>query len=100
VPRGRIIGSRFGLLKILVDPDSMIILGVHIIGRIATELIHFGMLLVEEKIPVGRVASSVYNQPTLHELYKLAAFDAMRQKQGMPPISRGDDIPQGPGVES
>ncbi len=100
VPRGRIIGSRFGLLKILVDPESMLIIGVHIIGRIATELIHFGMALVEEKVLVGRVASNVYNQPTLHELYKVAAFDVMRQKQGMPAFNRSEDSASGPGVES
>ena len=87
VPRGRIIGSRFGLLKILADPESLAVIGVHVIGRIATELVHFGLLLVEEKISAGRVASMVYNQPTLHELYKIAAFDIMRQKQGLPPIS-------------
>lgn len=83
-PRGRIIGSKFGLLKILADPDTLAVLGVHIVGRIATELVHFGMLLVEEKIPVSRVAGMIYNQPTLHELYKNAAFDIVRQKQGLP----------------
>jgi len=87
-PRGRIIGARFGLLKILADPDSLAVIGVHVIGRSATEIIHFGVLLVEEKIPVTRVASMVYNQPTLHELYKYAAFDILRQKQGIPPVNR------------
>jgi NAD(P) transhydrogenase len=90
-PRGRIIGSRFGLLKMLADPDTLAILGVHIVGRIATELVHFGMLLVEEKIPATRVVSMVYNQPTLHELYKYAAFDILRQKQGLP--APADEIP-------
>jgi len=86
-PRGRIIGARFGLLKILADPDTLAVIGVHIVGRIATELIHFGLLLVEDAVPVTRVAAMIYNQPTLHELYKIAAFDVVRQKQGLPPIS-------------
>jgi NAD(P) transhydrogenase len=70
----------------LADPDSLAVLGVHVIGRIATEIVHFGALLVEEKISVTRVASMVYNQPTLHELYKYAAFDILRQKQGIPSV--------------
>jgi len=91
-PRGRIIGSRFGLLKLLADPDTLDILGVHIVGRIATELIHFGLLLVENNVPATRVASLIYNQPTLHELYKHAAFDVVRQKLGMPPINGASAI--------
>ncbi len=86
VPRGRIIGAQFGLLKILADPNSLAVLGVHIIGRVATELIHFGLLLVEDGVPVTRVAGMIYNQPTFHEMYKIAAFDIVRQKQGLPPI--------------
>ncbi|HVU38630.1 MAG TPA: FAD-dependent oxidoreductase, partial [Opitutales bacterium] len=86
VPRGRIIGAQFGLLKILADPSSLAVLGVHIIGRVATELIHFGLLLVEDGVPVTRVAGMIYNQPTFHEMYKIAAFDIVRQKQGLPPI--------------
>jgi NAD(P) transhydrogenase len=89
-PRGRILGASDGLLKILVDPATGFILGVHIIGHIATEIIHFGALLVEEKIPIRRVASMVYNQPTLHELYKYAAFDILRQQQGLPSINPAD----------
>jgi NAD(P) transhydrogenase len=86
-PRGRIIGSQFGLLKILADPDTLAVLGVHIVGRIATELIHFGLLLVENQVSAPRVAAMIYNQPTLHELYKHAAFDVVRQKQGLPPMN-------------
>jgi NAD(P) transhydrogenase len=86
-PRGRIIGSRFGLLKLLADPDTLAILGVHIVGRIATELIHFGLLLVEDQMTAPRVAAMIYNQPTLHEMYKQAAFDLVRQKQGRPSIN-------------
>jgi len=86
-PRGRIMGAQFGLLKILADPDSLAVLGVHIVGRIAAELIHFGLLLVEDQVTVTRVAGMIYNQPTLHELYKNAAFDVVRQKQGLPAMN-------------
>ncbi|HTB64266.1 MAG TPA: Si-specific NAD(P)(+) transhydrogenase [Opitutales bacterium] len=86
-PRGRIIGAKYGMMKILADPDTLAIIGVHIIGRIATELIHYGLLLVEDQVPATRVAAMIYNQPTLHELYKHAAFDIVRQKQGLPPMT-------------
>jgi NAD(P) transhydrogenase len=86
-PRGRIIGARFGLLKIVADAETTAVLGVHVIGRNATEIVHYGCLLVEEQILARRVASMVYNQPTLHELYKYAAFDAMRQKHGLPAVN-------------
>jgi NAD(P) transhydrogenase len=86
-PRGRIIGARYGMLKVLADPDTLAIIGVHVIGRIATELVHFGLLLVENQVPATRVAAMIYNQPTLHELYKHAAFDIVRQKQGLPPMN-------------
>jgi len=86
-PRGHIIGSQFGLLKILADPDTLAVLGVHVIGRIATELIHFGLLLVENQVPATHVAAMIYNQPTLHEMYKGAAIDIIRQKQGLPELN-------------
>jgi len=86
-PRGHIIGSQFGLLKILADPDTLAVIGVHIVGRIATELVHFGLLLVENQVQVTHVAAMIYNQPTLHELYKIAAFDVVRQKQGIPAVN-------------
>ncbi len=86
-PRGHIIGSQFGLLKLLAHPDTLAVTGVHVIGRIAAELVHFGMLLVENQVPATHVAAMIYNQPTLHELYKVAAFDVVRQKQGLPPVT-------------
>lgn len=74
-PRGLIIGARFGFLKIVCDRHTQQILGVHIIGNSATELIHYGMELVENGEPLKRILGTVFNFPTLHELYKYAAYD-------------------------
>ncbi|GAB4273426.1 MAG: Si-specific NAD(P)(+) transhydrogenase [Opitutales bacterium] len=77
MPRGRILGSERGLLKLVVDKDTHRILGVHIIGPIATELIHYGMELVESERDLNHLIGTVINSPTLHELYKYAAYFAL-----------------------
>ena len=74
-PRGLILGSQRGFLKLVCDRQSQEILGVHIIGHSATELIHYGMELVENREPLKRILGTVFNFPTLHELYKYAAYD-------------------------
>lgn len=77
LPRGKIMGVREGMLKLVVEKHTHIIMGVHIFGKIATELIHYGMSLVENRATLVDVVDRVYNTPTLHELYKRAAFVAM-----------------------
>jgi NAD(P) transhydrogenase len=74
VPRGLIMGAQEGFLKLLVD-DTGLILGVHIFGHQATELIHYGMELVDGRKTLRHVLGAVFNFPTLHELYKHAAYD-------------------------
>ncbi len=80
--RGRIMGTKQGFLKIVFNRADNTILGVHIIGPIATELIHFGMVLVESKKPIEYCISIAINSPTLHELYKYAAYDGLGNKSG------------------
>lgn len=75
--RGKILGTQDGFLKIVFDRKSLLVLGVHIIGNIATEIIHYGMTLVENKKTLDDVISVVFNYPTLHDLYKYAAFDGL-----------------------
>ena len=74
-PRGLILGLQCGFLKLICDRQSQKILGAHLIGHSATELIHYGMELVENREPLKRVLGTVFNFPTLHELYKYAAYD-------------------------
>lgn len=82
VPRGRIMGAKFGVLKIIVSKDDMVIRGVHIMGRLASELIHYGLAIVEAEKTVNEVVSTVFNYPTLHDLYKYACFDALGNLSG------------------
>src|SRR5690606_29962947 len=77
MPRGKILGAKSGFLKILFEKDSLEIIGVHLIGRMATELIHYGVTLVEAKKTLHHVIGEVFNFPTLHELYKYASYDGL-----------------------
>jgi NAD(P) transhydrogenase len=80
VPRGVILGDERGLLKILFSPADQTVLGVHIIGEQATELIHYGMELVESRRDLRHIIGAVFNFPTLHELYKYAAYEAWEKR--------------------
>ncbi|MBJ7448885.1 MAG: Si-specific NAD(P)(+) transhydrogenase [Parachlamydiales bacterium] len=75
--RGKILGAEHGFLKMVYRKDDLVIIGVHIIGHMACELIHYGMTLVEDKKTVRDVIAVVFNYPTLHDLYKYAAYDAL-----------------------
>lgn len=80
--RGKIMGAKSGFLKLLFNRDDTVIIGVHIIGHIATELIHYGMTLVEDKKTLHHIISTVFNFPTLHDLYKYAAYDGLSNLTG------------------
>jgi len=74
--RGLILGAESGLLKMLVAPDRRI-LGVHILGPSATELIHVGAMAMMQGTTIDLFVDTVFNYPTLSELYKYAAYDAL-----------------------
>ncbi len=83
IARGKIQGSSDdGFLKIIFENESKVILGVHIIGRIANELIHYGMTLVQDKKTLDQVIATVFNYPTFHDLYKYAAYDGLGNRSG------------------
>jgi len=75
--RGQIIGDVNGLLKLNVDRASRKIVGVHIVGESASELIHIGQVLMNMDGTVDDLARNVFNYPTLAECYKLAAKDCL-----------------------
>jgi NAD(P) transhydrogenase len=77
--RGQIIGNEHGLLKLLVDRHSRAILGVHIIGESASELVHVGQMAMICKATVDVLAATVFNYPTLAQCYKTAALECMAQ---------------------
>ncbi len=75
--RGLIIGDMNGMLKLIFSPADKSLLGVHMIGELAAELIHIGADVVEEKGTIDRFIRAVYNYPTLSEIYKYAAYDGL-----------------------
>lgn len=77
--RGQIIGDAQGLLKLIVDARNEKLLGVHIVGEQASELIHIGQLVMNLKGTVRDLITNVFNYPTLAECYKLAALDCVHQ---------------------
>lgn len=84
MPRGKILGLKEGFLKLVVDKKTLVVIGCHIIGFNATELIHFGCQLIQDKKTLWNVVGQVFNFPTLHDLYKYAAYDALSQIEQNP----------------
>jgi len=77
--RGQIIGDAQGLLKLVVDTRNEKLLGVHIVGEQASELIHIGQLVMNFNGTVRDLVTNVFNYPTLAECYKIAALDCMHR---------------------
>ena len=76
--RGRMLGDDRGLLKAVFDRHTRALLGVSVVGEDATELVHFGQLAIQSGLGMQHLAEMCLNYPTLTELYKAAAFDAIR----------------------
>jgi NAD(P) transhydrogenase len=80
-PRGQILGDTDGVLKILCETDSLRLLGVHVIGTGASELIHIGQSLLRNQADAWQLAETMYNYPTLSDLYRHAAFKAIAARR-------------------
>lgn len=74
--RGQIMGLEHGVLKLIFSLENHDLLGVHIIGEGATELIHIGQAALVLKGGLNYFLENVFNYPTLAEAYKIAALDA------------------------
>jgi NAD(P) transhydrogenase len=79
--RGQILGDSQGVLKLLVSPDDGRLLGVHVFGSGATELVHIGQMLMITGGTVHTLVEAVFNYPTLAESYRVAALDALNRVQ-------------------
>lgn len=79
-PRGRIIGDESGLLKLLFRRDDMRLLGVHVVGEQASELVHVGLIAMIREGDAELFSTACFNYPTLGDLYKTATYDAMRAR--------------------
>lgn len=81
--RGQIIGDSYGVLKLLVSPETRKLLGVHVFGTGATELVHIGQTVMGCDGTVDYLVNTVFNYPTLAESYKVAALDAMNKMRAI-----------------
>ena len=77
--RGKILGDENGMLKMLIHPDTHKILGIHIMGSGATELIHIGQAVMALDGQVEFFVNNVFNYPTLAEAYKIAAYNGLNK---------------------
>ncbi len=82
--RGHIMGISVGLLKLVFDRSSRRLLGVHIIGEGATELIHIGQAVINLGGTLDYFIDNSFNYPTLAEAYKIAALDAWNRLRAAP----------------
>ena len=80
--RGQIRGDTTGRLKIIFHRETHEILGVHIIGEEASELVHIGQAVMILKGTVDYFVNTVFNYPTLAECYKQAAFNGLNKLKG------------------
>ena len=74
--RGQITGDSYGMLKLLVSTTDRKLLGVHVFGTGATDLVHIGQAVMGCGGTVDYLVDAVFNYPTLSEAYKVAALDA------------------------
>jgi NAD(P) transhydrogenase len=77
--KGLMTGERDGLLKLLVSTEDRRILGVHVIGSGATDLVHIGQAVMGGDGGIDFLLTAVFNYPTFAESYKVAALDAMNR---------------------
>lgn len=79
IARGQIIGDLTGLLKLIFHAETRELLGVHIIGEGASELVHIGQAIMACQGEIDYFVRTVFNYPTLAECYKVAAFDGINR---------------------
>ena len=79
VSRGTIAGDETGILKLVFDPSTAKLLGVHIMGEHASELVHIGQTVMSFEGSISYFVDTVFNYPTLAEAYKIAALNGLKR---------------------
>lgn len=79
IARGQLLGDELGMLKMLIHQDTHKILGVHVIGTGATELVHIGQAVMALGGDAEFFVNNVFNFPTLAECYKVAAYNGLNK---------------------
>lgn len=75
--RGQIVGDMHGLIKLIFRRDDRSLLGVHVIGENASEIVHIGQTILHFGGGIDDVITLVFNYPTVADAYKYAAYDAL-----------------------
>ena len=75
--RGQIVGDRDGMVKLVFDRSNRRLIGCHVIGERASELVHVGQAIITLDGTVDTFIEMVFNHPTLGETFKYAAYDAL-----------------------
>jgi NAD(P) transhydrogenase len=75
--RGQISGDLNGLVKLVFRYPDKLLLGVHIIGENAAELVHIGLMALQTEITIDMFVNTVFNYPSLGDAYKYAAYDGL-----------------------
>jgi NAD(P) transhydrogenase len=83
LPRGNIIGDESGFLKLLFRAEDLKLLGVHVMGEHATEVVHIGLVAMLMDATADLFNRASFNYPTLGDLYKYAGYRAQLQKRGI-----------------
>jgi NAD(P) transhydrogenase len=82
--RGQIIGDKDGFLKLLFRRDTMTLLGVHVMGELATEVVHIGLMAMLMNASAQIFIDACFNVPTLGMLYKTATLQALVNREKKP----------------
>lgn len=90
-PRGQILNDTQGLLKLLFDGESLRLIGVHVVGTSASELVHVGQAFIRGRADAQQIAETLFNYPTLSDLYRHAALEALSAHR-----ARGGETPGPP----
>ena len=92
--RGHIMGLDQGMMKMIFSLKTRRLLGVHIVGEGATELVHIGQAVLNLKGTLDYFIENTFNYPTLAEAYKIAALDAwnrmVRPEQAVPEVASAE----------
>lgn len=79
--RGQLIGAKSGFLKLIFQQETKRLLGVHVIGEQASELVHLGLIALRQGAGTDLFLGTSFNYPTLGDLYRSATQDALSVKQ-------------------
>lgn len=86
--RGQIAGDTHGMLKLIVSTEDRRLLGVHIFGSGATDLVHIGQAVMGCGGTVDYLVDAVFNYPTMSEAYKVAALDVANKIRALDAFTR------------